>query len=269
MSRKIILLNLTMIALAGTLVWQARKHYFELKAHEREVLQRSVKAQPVLPPPAVQPPQPVTAMQYTDVAQKTLFSRDRNPTVVVEVPAPKPEPPMPALPVYYGQMNLGDPVIFLSIRGDAQKRFHAGEKVGDFKLVSFDQDKVTFAWNDKPVEKKIDELKPHGDRAQAQADTQTTGQGQPSWMGKPLGTYQAPGPSGAPAGGGPQIKSLGESSANDPVKPDSPVGRSISGTDFRACSMSDPTPEGKVVDGFKKVVVNTLFGKSCYWEKVK
>jgi hypothetical protein len=38
--------------------------------------------------------------EYIDVAQKTLFSKDRNPNVVIELPPPKPEPPMPALPFY-------------------------------------------------------------------------------------------------------------------------------------------------------------------------
>jgi hypothetical protein len=268
MSRKIILLNLALLALAGTLVWQARKHYREMKAHEREVLQRSIRPVPALPPPSIPAPQPVAPVQYIDVAQKTLFTRDRNPNVVIEVPPPKPEPPMPALPVYFGRMDFGDPVVILSIRGGAQKRFHAGEKVGDFDLVSFDSDKIIFGWNNKQVEKKFDELKPKSSQPQAEALPATTGQ--PSWMGKPLPTFQAPG--SQPAAGtntsGPQIKSVSDSSTDD-VKPNSPIGQSIGGTDFRACSMTDPTPDGQVVDGFRKVIRTTLMGKSCYWEKVK
>lgn len=272
MSRKIILLNLALLLLAGTLVAQARKHYLDLKAHERDVLQQSVKPTPALPPPAVAPPAPVASVQYNDVAQRTLFSRDRNPNVIVEAPAPKPEPPMPALPAYYGQLTIGDPVIFLSVRGGPQKRFRAGEKVGDFDLVSFDKDTIKLAWNDKQVEKKLDEIKPKGDQPQQDnSSSQSGGAAKPNWMGKPLGTYQAPAP--APAAGqntgGPQIKSVGTDAKEDDVKPDSPVGRTISGTEFRSCSLSDPTPEGKVVDGYKKVVATTLMGKSCYWEKVK
>ncbi len=268
MSRKIILLNLVLLALAGTLVWQARKHYLEIKAHEREILQRSVKPTPVLPPPSIPAPQPVAPVQYAEVAQKTLFSRDRNPNVIIEVPPPKPEPPMPALPVYFGQLDFGgDPIILLSIRNGPQKRFHVGEKIGDFELVSFDRDKVTFAWNNKQIEKKIDELKPKPDQQQV-AEAQNANPNQPSWMGKPLPTFQAPGPPAAPGSSGPQIKNV-SSPAPDDTKPDSPYGQVISGTDFRACSMSDPTPDGKVVDGYRKIVTMTLMGKSCHWEKVK
>ena len=37
-----------------------------------------------------------------------LFSRDRNPTVVLDPPPPPPPPPqMPPLPVAYGVMDLG------------------------------------------------------------------------------------------------------------------------------------------------------------------
>jgi hypothetical protein len=257
MSRKIILLNLALLALAGTLVWQARLHYLETKAHEREILRRAAHPRPVLAPPAVPQPQPVQSMQYLDVAQRTLFSRDRNPTVVIEPPPPKPEPPMPALPTYYGQINLGDPVIFLSVGGGAQKRFQVGDKVGDFKLLSFNQDTVTLGWADtKQVEKKLNEIKAKVDQPSAAAQPFT-------------GVYQAPAPPGAPSSsGGAQIKSLSGPLSNDSVKPDSAVGADR-GDGFRGCVMTDTTPAGTVVDGYRKVVTTTLMGKSCYWEKAK
>jgi len=247
MSRKMILLNLALIALTATLIWQARKHYLEMKAHEQEVLRRAAHARPVLPPPPPQAPPPVAPAQYIDVAQRTLFSADRNPVVVVEPPKPKPEPPMPALPSYYGQIRIGDPVIFLSIRGPEQKRYHAGEKVGDFEIVSFDQDKITLGWNDKKIEKKLDDLK---------VKTEAPQQAQSAAVAPP-----------SPASRGAQVKLLGGS--GDARAPDKTIGDTISGTEYKACVMNDPTPAGSVVDGYKKVVTRTLMGNSCLWEKVK
>jgi hypothetical protein len=268
MSRKIILLNLALLALAGTLIWQARRHYLDIKAHQREILQRAVQARPVLPPPTMPAQQPVSPVQYSEVAQKDLFTKDRNPIVIIEPPQPKPEPPMPALPAYFGQIDLGDPVIFLSTRGGDQKRFRAGDKVGDFQLVSFDREKITFSWNDKTVEKKIEDLKAKGDQPGAARTAQEAPD--PATNQRILPTYQAPAPPGAPARNtsGPQVKSIGGDSSSNDVK-DPAAGGPITGTDFRGCQMNDASPAGTVKDGYRKVVTRTLMGNSCYWEKVK
>jgi hypothetical protein len=251
MSRKMILLNLALLLLTGALVWQERRHYLEMKAHERDVLRQAAKARLVLPPPPAAVPLPVAPYQYIDVAQRTLFAKDRNPNVVIEPPKPEPEPPMPALPSYYGQINFSDPVIFMSIRGGAQKRYRVGEKIGDFELIEFDAQKVVLGWNKKRIEKKLDELKVKVEQAQ---------------MEQPASPNAAPPPASA---GGVQVKSLGGNIIGDAGKPDKVVGDVISGTEYKACVMNDPTPAGAVVDGFKKVVTRTLMGNSCLWEKVK
>ena len=47
------------------------------------------------------------ATKYNDVAQKNLFSKDRNPQVIIDPPKPPDPPkPMPKLPVVYGVMGL-------------------------------------------------------------------------------------------------------------------------------------------------------------------
>jgi hypothetical protein len=257
MNRKIVLLNLALLALAGALGWQARRHYLEMKAHEREILLRSAQARQVLAPPPLPQPAPVAPVQYIDVAQRTLFAKDRNPNVILDPPPlPPPEKPIPPMPTYYGQIGFVDPpVIFLTIGNAAQKRFQAGDKVGDFKLVSFDRDTITLGWNDKRVERKLDDLKSKVDQAP---------------QGPVAGSYQAPAlPSSSTGGsGGSRVKVLGGSSS-DPVRADSTVGDTISGSDFRGCVMNDSTPAGAVVNGYRKVVTRTLMGNSCYWEKAK
>lgn len=249
MSRKLILLNLALLVLAGTLVWQGRRHYLEMKAHEREVLRQSVHASQVLPPPGAPAPAPVAAVQYLEVAQKTLFSKDRNPNVVVEPPPPPQEKPLPAMPVYFGQIRLGDPVIFLAFGNGAQKRYQTGDKVGEFQIVGFTNETITLGWNDKKIEKRLDELKAKGD------------QGQPAAAAPAQQTAQNP------ASSGPQVKSLSGPAVLDPSKPDAVLGPDFG--DYRGCVMNDPTPAGAVVDGYRKVVSTTLMGKSCHWEKVK
>ena len=131
-------------------------------AHEQAVLSRPAHLRTLPPPPSPPAAAPVSPADYLEVAQKTLFSKDRNPNVVVDPPPPpKPEPPMPALPVYWGQMSFGDPVVILTAaKAPEQKSYHAGDNVGDFKLVAFDNDSITFDWNGKQVERKLLELAP-------------------------------------------------------------------------------------------------------------
>ncbi len=104
MKRKLILLNVALLVLAAAAAWQLRARWREGQAQERKLLQQSVKPVVPPPPPALEAPQAAKAAGYSEVAQKTLFSRDRNPNVVVEVAPPK---PVPEFPVAYGIMNLG------------------------------------------------------------------------------------------------------------------------------------------------------------------
>src|SRR6202035_3233990 len=97
------------------------------------------RLKPVPPPPITNPPaaEPVRAAGYIDIAQKDLFSKDRNPTVVVEAaPAPA-KPPMPKLPLFHGLVDLGDgPMAIMSDGAKAPHRdYQPGDKVGAFTLV--------------------------------------------------------------------------------------------------------------------------------------
>ena len=173
MNRRLVLLNVALLALAGGLVWTLRTNWLAAKSRERAVLQRKVAAKPVLAPPPLPPVKAVAPAEYIDVAGKMLFSKDRNPTVVVEAPKPVPEPVMPALPNYHGQMAIGEPVILLSASANgAQRSYHAGDQVGDFKLVSFDENRAAFEWKGKNVERKLEELRPK--ETTAQTGTQTS-----------------------------------------------------------------------------------------------
>jgi len=246
MNRRLVLLNLALLALAASLGWLLRQHWLEDQAHERAIFEQAARKKQVLPPPPVTPPKPVTPAEYIDVASKLLFAPDRNPNVIVVVEAPKPvppPPPMPALPSYFGQMRIGEPTVLLSSATAPQKSYHTGDKIGPFEIVSFDYDKIAFKWNDKTVERKLDELTPKE---------------APPELTQPVAAA-APPPARA-------SQSLG-GSTDLAGKSDSQIGIDMGGS-YHACVPGDTSPPGTVVNGMKKVVSRGLMGNSCFWEPV-
>jgi hypothetical protein len=261
MNRKIVLLNLALIALAAVCLYQLRVKRREAAAHERTVLSRTPQPPTVVAPPPAVPVRPPMPAEYMEVAQRTLFAKDRNPNVVVQAPPPPPPPPpMPQLPTYSGQMALGEPVIFLTLAGVEQKGYHAGEEIGPFTLVSFDRDRVTFSWDGKTVEREVSELKAKENTPAAAAAQQQNA------------AVATPGvPTGGTAGGS-AITSLastpaaGASSNSDNKGPS--LGADMGGG-YRGCAAGDTSPAGTVLSGYRKVVSQGLMGTSCHWEQTK
>lgn len=254
MNRKLILLNVVLLALAGWLFWMLRLKWVELHKHEHTVLALSpeVRKRLMIPSPIPQF-KPMAATDYNEVAQKNLFAKDRNPNVIVDPPPapppPPPPPPMPALPSYYGTMALfGDPVVVLKLPKGAQKNYHAGDKVGPFQLVSFDREKVVFDWNGKTVERKPEELK---EKAAAPEDAAA-----------------APAPQAPVASGnnGGSARSIG-GAANEAAKVSEVLGPD-NGGNVRMCVKGDTSAPGTVIDGYKKRIATNMFGETCMWERV-
>jgi hypothetical protein len=290
LNRRLVLLNLALLALAGALVWILRANWIEAKARERAVLQRKVAAKAVLAPPALPTVKAVAPAEYIDVAGKMLFSKDRNPTVVVEPPKPAPEPVMPALPSYHGQMAIGEPVILLSASANAaQHSYHAGDQVGDFKLVRFDENRIAFEWKGKNVERKLEELRPKETVAQAgvQSGVQTAPPAPASAATpvRPVASLDHPAPIAAAA----SVSSAGASTTPPPVKGVTSLSNTTNGANSasagdtsgdstfgpllpsgdRACLPSDSSAVGTVHSGFMKVQSMGIFGASCSWTEVK
>src|SRR5512138_3283522 len=123
MKRKLILLNLVLLALVSLAAWRLRVNWLAGRAEEARVLHPPVKQAPPLALESLRSPGPAVAADYGDVAQRMLFDRERNPKVVVEVSAPKPVPP---LPVAYGLMDMGSgPLVILSEKPGAANRSYA------------------------------------------------------------------------------------------------------------------------------------------------
>jgi hypothetical protein len=239
MNRRLFYLNALLLLVSIGLGMRLRMLWQD--AREREVMVRLNEINrphytPGRPSPQVQS---VNAMNYSDVAMRMLFSRDRNPTVIEDVPPPKPEPPAPPFPKSNGVMMWLDPRVILTAHpGDGQKIYKFGDKVGDWEIVKFDSKTITLKWNDKEITKDLADLIDNNPIA---APTQAN----------------AP-PS--PVGAGATVKTSGDGAS----KPDIDLGN---GT--RACAPGDSAPNGQIVDGMKKIVIANPFGVSCHWEPVK
>lgn len=206
---------------------------------EQALLRRTT---PIAPPPAVPTlpaVPPSAAASYLQVAQQFLFAKDRNPTIIYDPPPPPPPPkPMPALPLAYGMMNIGEPTVFLSEKPGAQHRgYRVGEKIGEFKIAAIDGQEITFDWEGKLVTKKMEEILDKKARDTAPAEAAAAKPATPSAV-----------TTLAPVKAGPGVE-LSQSS--------------------RACVPGDSNPSGTVQDGYRKTVTKTPFGDSCRWEAVK
>jgi hypothetical protein len=262
MTRKILLLNLALLIVIAALGWVMRTKWLEGEARTRAIMAQKVQPPTVMPPPATAPVPPIAPADYLEVATRTLYSSDRNPNVVVPPPPPpKPEPAppvMPALPVYYGQMGFGgDPVVVLTASTHPeQKSYSVGEKIGEFTLVAFNRDTITFDWNGKEVKRKVEELAPK--------PAQQPQQPQAGLGGSMPVAALAPGPSNTSS-----VSTIGGNSTSSAVK--DPLSGPDMGGGLKACVMGDNSPAGTVVSGWKKIMGGGLLGmgQSCHWEQQK
>jgi len=244
LNRKLIALNVMLIAVVGYAFWHLRSAWQAEKSRETAELSKPVKPQPPPPFSPLATAPPVVPAGYADIAQKTLFDRSRNPTVVVETPPPPPPKPMPALPVYHGQMNIGSGIIaiFSQMPTSAHQAIHPGEFIGQFKLVDVNTEEITFEWDGKEVRKKVDEL----------LDRTGAAQGAPQ-AAPQVASARTEQPAPAPA----------QAEAKTPIGPGE---ETANGT--RTCNPKDSLPPGAVQDGYRKVVTPTPFGDMCRWDPI-
>ena len=116
---------------------------------------------PVLPKAkgttAVAQPERTVAANYLDIASRLLFSKDRNPTVII---APPPVKTVPPFPLAYGVLMVANPPIIMMAakKGEGQKGYRAGDQIGDYKIVSFDNRTIVFEWDGQKFTKNVQEL---------------------------------------------------------------------------------------------------------------
>ncbi len=236
MKRKLLLVNLALAALSVAGGVHLRRAWIDARAREQAVLRKRIRPAPA--PPVYTPPadEPVKAAGYSDIAQKMLFSKDRNPVVVVAPPPPPKPVPMPPLPLFHGVLDVGDgPIAIMSLGPKGPHRdYQPGDEVGPFKLVAVDNEVLVLEWQGQTIKKKVDEFL---DRSAAAA---------------------AAGP--APANSAAPPPPVQKASA----EPGGDLGGGI-----KACQPGDNSPAGTVADGMRKVLKVTPFGARCFWESEK
>jgi hypothetical protein len=240
LKKKLILLDVTLLAVLVLLGSQLRQKYLQAQNREKAMLSQSLPAAAVPGLPALTRAASLDATAYQDTVAKNLFSRDRNPTPIPDPPAPPPPPPpQPQFPLVRGVMlwNGLPPTIVMSTQkgGADQRSYHPGEKIGEWKIVSIDNKYVVLEWSGKQFQKRIDELM---DRT-------------------PIMVAEAAPPPNQPAA---PAKNLAESKNGQ--------GADL-GAGIKACAAGDKSPPGTVVDGRKKIVSPTPFGEVCRWEPVQ
>ncbi len=232
MNRRLIALDVVLVAAVVWAGFQLRNYWRDATAREKATLTRKVDPGPAPRFTPLAAPPGVLASSYAAIADKMLFDRSRNSTVVVEVPPPPPPKPVPPLPVYHGMMNLGDgPVAVMSVNASApHQEVHIGDVIGPFKLLDVNSREIALEWDGKVIRKLTDELEDRTVREDSEPVRAAAAPAAPP----PVATPQGPG--------------------------------GDTGRGFRACAPNDSTPDGSVVDGYRKTSVTTLFGMQCRWE---
>jgi hypothetical protein len=241
---KLRLLDLALLILAGLLGWQVRREWMDSHARDQALLHGTLPPAKVPGLTPLDKVDPLTAATYLEIAMKNLFSQDRNPNVIVDPPPPVAEKPPPPFPVAHGVMLWGDvpaTIVLSEKAGGPQRGYHAGDSIGQWKLVSVDTSFVDLEWDGKEFKKRIDELIDRTPIADASP--------QPAAASKS--------PAAAPA-----AKPLSSASQSGP-------GIDLGGGGLKGCVQGDTSPDGTVVDGMKKVVTATPFGSGCRWEPTK
>jgi hypothetical protein len=236
LKRKLIFLNLLLAGLTIAAGWKLREQYLADQRLRETVRKNPVKPVPAPPVAAVPKPDPFTGVNYADVAQKNLFAKDRNPNVIVDVVAPPPPKKMPPLPLLFGVMGLPSGMTALMAEKPEARTHgvHVGEMIGDFKLVALNAQTVSFEWDGKRIDKKVEDLVDHPPVPQEAA---------------------AANPANAAA------------VSNAPPPPPKPSTVSM-GENTKGCQQGDTSPAGTVVDGYRKLYEPTPFGPACRWIKI-
>jgi hypothetical protein len=239
LSGKLIWLNLMLAGILAYGVVMVRNHWQSEKLRETATLGRKVPAAAAPPITPTPPPPALLPSGYVQIPGKLLFDRSRNSEVIVETPPPAPvtpPPPVPPLPAYHGQMNIGEPIVILSVNATAPGQpVKRGEQIGPFKLVDFNTAEIALEWNGQVIHKTVDDIMQAPAAAEEAAPQRTSAPPPP-----PSAIIQKP--------------------VTGPGKE--------TGTGIKTCVEGDPSPEGAVVDNYRKVLKKLPFGSSCYWEPV-
>lgn len=134
--------------------------------------------------------------------------------------------------------------------------------MGPFQLASVSRDKAVFKWEDKTIEKTLDELKLKPGEKVQMAEAQV-----------PERTGAAPAVTSVLGANRAQIEAKQQQQEAAAQQQSSMQNKASPGADmgagFRTCQVGDTSPSGTVANGYRKVVTQGLFGPQCRWEQVR
>jgi hypothetical protein len=260
MNGRLAVLNLALAMSILASGYKLRQNYLEDQAERQAFLRRQVAALVVPAAPLLAGAKPIQASTYLPVAERLLFSKDRNSNVIIEVvaaPPPPPPPPVPPFPAAFGMIGFGgEVVVLLADTTGKQKGYHLGDAVGPFKLSGIRGDELTLEWNGQEFKKSVTELKKlQAPTAAAEAAGASREKAEADFRRIDSGNRQYPPPT-TPE----QREQI--------LRVDRGPGLNIGGPD-RACDPNDKAPAGTVQGGFRKVVTPSPFGGICIWEPVR
>jgi len=240
---QIVLLLCLMVANVG-LGWHLTRVWKAYRGRAQWIYATATTQSPVVP--AVDLARPATSQDFGDIADRNLFSPQRT----TQPPQAAQEVKPPDLPLLYGSMNLGDGWFALMSPGGESspmpKRVVPGGEIGGYKLVSIAVSHVVLSWQGKQVTVDVSESARRVPRVVERAAAHEGGSGQPQPAPVPSASGRSPVTSVAALGGG-------NEHVNEPWSPE---------------GAKPDTPEGTVIDGRRKVVVDTPFGKQVEWQLV-
>ena len=251
MNRKLLVLNIALgigVIYAG---FELHSAWVAARLRQAKMPGQAPKA-PFVAPVAPLTQQPaVLPSHYVDVPVKDLFDPSRNPDLPVPPPEPpKPDPVPPPLPSYHGSMDLGDPqgpIALITQPGEpGHEEVHAGEPIGDFKLVAFDRKEMTLEWNGKLLHKRLNE-----------------GGAEPVRAAAPVADG-APAP--PPPGIIPGVAQQQQPEAPRQAQELGPGAQLVDGV--RSCQAGDASAPGTVNGGYRKEVNVSPMGNQCLWRAV-
>lgn len=159
MRRNLVVLDILLVLALGALVWKARTRFDQMQISRQNTLGMKVVMFAQIPLTAMSVPDAVNATKYADIVAKDLFSKDRNPTVIIDPPVVELKK-MPPLPFVYGVLGLpsGTKAIMSEQPGLGGRVVRAGDTIGQFRIVVLDQQNVTFDWNGEKISRKTKDL---------------------------------------------------------------------------------------------------------------
>lgn len=266
MNGRLLLLNILLGAAVIGVGLKLNANYQADQAKRAAFLRRNASPADISAHAPAEGAKPLQAASYLQVAQQMLFSKDRNPNVIIEiepVAAPPPPPPVPPFPAASGMMKFGSDVIVMLSDSGKQKGYRLGDSVGPFKLSAIKDEELTFEWNGQTFKKTLTELKkltPATPLAEAKPGTVPVG----AATSTPT-SVTVIGVNGQPVTNNatPKDKYV------DSIKPPSGPGVLAGYGRDRGCDPNDKSPGGTVQDGYRKMLIPTPLGNTCIWEPVR